>query len=54
MSPISIENDGLAFALKKYSPLLHSIDLGIQSSQDDDTVGTICKKYINDPSNCYI
>ena len=54
MSPLIIENDGLAFAVKKNSPILHDVDLGIQSFQDDDSVGIICKKYINDHSNCYI
>jgi polar amino acid transport system substrate-binding protein len=48
LSPVVLENDELAFAVKSNSPLRHAIDLGITTFQDDDSVEPLCKRYIGD------
>lgn len=48
LSPVILENDELAFAIKSNSPLRHAIDIGIITFQDDDSVEPLCKRYIGD------
>lgn len=48
LSPLVIENDEVAFAVKLDSPIRHKVDLGITKLQDNTTIMTICKRYIGD------
>ena len=48
MSPVILENDELAFAVKLNSPYRHKIDIGITSYQDDDSVIELCKRYVGE------
>jgi ABC-type amino acid transport substrate-binding protein len=51
LSPVILENDELAFAVKSNSPLRHAIDLGISTFQDDDSIEPLCKRYIGEEAH---
>ncbi len=51
LSPVILENDELAFAVKSDSPFRHPIDIGITSFQDDDSVEPLCKRYIGEEAH---
>lgn len=51
VSPITLENDEISFAVKLDSPLRHAIDLGITSFQDDDSVVPLCRRYVGEQAN---
>ncbi len=51
MSSLIIENDELAFAVPLNSTLRYKIDLGITKLQDNDSVITICRRYIGEEAS---
>ncbi len=51
VSPVTLENDEISFAVKLNSPLRHAIDLGISSFQDDDSVVPLCRRYVGEQAN---
>ena len=46
LSPLILQNEELAFAVKLNSPLKHQIDLGITQLQENHRMAAICKRYI--------
>lgn len=51
LSRQTLQNNELAFAIRKNSPLRNAIDLGITTFQDDGTIVPLCKKYIGDEAS---
>jgi polar amino acid transport system substrate-binding protein len=48
LSPLVIDNDELAFAVRLNSQLRHQIDIGITKMQDDASVISICRRYVGE------
>lgn len=48
MSPLVIQNDEIAFALRLNSPIRHQIDLGLTKLQDSGAALAICRRYIGE------